>query len=189
MKMLLWLAGLLILSGCMPELCPAQNVEGQIIASQYGQFSLTGTAENSFFFSPSNCQVSGGGKNFNAFTQGVPVRVIEPGNPSLNEVVVAGLVNISACSVQLAVHNDHLPPFYLTSGTAGLQEAINANSKGIANTIILSADWYALGGSPSIIASVTGTTSLGLVDVTTTPFTWYAWNGSNYAITEPGAGC
>ncbi len=168
----------------------AQNIEGQPIASQYGAFQLQGTATNSFVFAPAACQVTAGGVNFSALTQGVRVRVVDPGNRSLDETVTAGLVNINACSVQLAVSNTHVPPFYVTSGTAGLQEAINANSKGgPANTVVLDASWYALGGSSSIITSVRGSTSLGLVDITTTPYTWYSWNGSAYAQVAIGSGC
>lgn len=168
----------------------AQNIEGQPIASQYGAFQLQGTATNSFVFAPAACQVTAGGVNFSALTQGVPVRVVDPGNHSLDETINAGLVNINACSVQLAVSNTHVPPFYVTSGTAGLQEAINANSKGgPANTVVLDGSWYALGGSSGIITSVHGSTSLGLVDITTTPYTWYSWNGSAYAQVAIGGGC
>jgi hypothetical protein len=174
----------------LPISVEAQNVEGQIIASQYGQFQLQGTATNSFVFTPSSCQVTAGNRNFAALTQGIPVRVVDPGNHALDETVTAGLVNINACSVQLAVRNTHLPPFYLTSGTAGLQEAINANAlAGPANTIIIDAGFYALGGTTGIITSVVGgSTNLGLVDITTTPYTWYAWGGSAYAKVSVGGG-
>ena len=182
------LLGLLILWGY--SFAQAQNVENQIIASQYGQFQVQGTGENSYVFSPTACQVTAGNKNFSALRQGVPVRIVDPGNHALDETVNAGLVNISVCSVQLAARNRHVPPFYLTSGTAGLQEAINANAaSGPANTIIIETGFYALGGTTSVITSVTGgTANLGIVDVTTTPYTWYQWNGANYATVSGGNG-
>jgi hypothetical protein len=166
MRKLLWFAVMLLLRGCMLDPSQAQNVEGQPIASQYGAFQLQGNATNSFVFSPTSCQVTAGNTNFAAVTQGVPIRIVDPGNRALDETVTAGLVNINACSVQLAVNNTHIPPFYLTSGTAGLQEAINANNHGgTANTIVIDAGFYALGGTTRIITSVQGTTTLGLVDL------------------------
>jgi hypothetical protein len=160
----------------------AQNIEGQIIAAQYGQWQLPGTATNSFVFLPNQCQVSGGGVNIAVPQQGNLVRIVDPGNPALDETVVAGRVNINECSVQLTPANVHVPPFYLTSGTAGLQEAINANpAANQQNSVILNQQWYALGGSAEIIAGVHGSTLISLVDITTTPYTWYVWNGTKYS--------
>ena len=42
---------------------PAQNVEGQIVASQFGEFKVQNEG-NGFAFDPANCNISGGGKNF-----------------------------------------------------------------------------------------------------------------------------
>ena len=86
----------------------------------------------------------------------------------------------------------HVPPFYLTSGTGGLQEAINANqTTNGPNTILLNAEWYKLiapGNAASIIASVQGIPDLGLEDVTTTPYTFYQWNGSQYTVVAAASG-
>jgi hypothetical protein len=41
---------------------------GQIIAAQYGEFRVNGSSAGGFTFPPDTCQVSAGGKNFNAFT-------------------------------------------------------------------------------------------------------------------------
>lgn len=170
-------------------LCPrlqAQNVEGQIIASQFGSYRVPGIATGSLQFEPATCQVTGGGKNFAAFTTGVPVKIVDS-NPALNEIDTPSNVFISQCAISMSTSHIHATPFYLTSGTGGLQEAIiNGPVRGGGpNTIILNADWYAQvsPGSPSaVIAAVTGNTNLGLVDVTTTPYTTYRWNGSQYVI-------
>ncbi len=85
----------------------------------------------------------------------------------------------------------HVPPFYLTSGTGGLQEAITANQTNDGpNTIVLTAEWYKLiarGNAATIIASVHGIPDLGIEDITTTPSTFYQWNGSQYAVVASGA--
>ncbi len=158
----------------------AQNA-GQIIAAQYGEFRVTGSTMGGFNFPPSTCQVSGGGKNFAAFSTGTPIKIVDS-NPALTEVATPSSVYIGACSVNMATVYSHVPPFYLTSGTGGLQEAITANQTTDGpNTIVLNAEWYKLiapGSAASILASVHGIPDLGLEDVTTTPSTFYQWNGT-----------
>jgi polygalacturonase len=94
--------------------------------------------------------------------------------------------------VNMATVYSHVPPFYLTSGTGGLQEAITANQTNDGpNTILLNAEWYKLiapGNAASIIASVHGIPDLGLEDITTTPYTFYQWNGSQYAVVAASSG-
>jgi hypothetical protein len=92
---------------------------GQIIASQYGQFQVSGSTIGGFYFPPATCQVSAGGRNFPAFSLGTPIKIVD-GNPSLNEVDTPTAVYINVCSVIMATTYNHVPPYYLTSGTGGL---------------------------------------------------------------------
>ena len=162
----------------------AQNA-GQIIAAQYGEFQVAGSTSGGFYFPPATCQVSGGGKNFAAFSAGTPIKIVD-GNPALTEVATPSSVYIGVCSVNMATTYSHVPPFYLTSGTGGLQEAITANQTNDGpNIILLNPEWYRLiapGNAASIIASVHGIPDLGLEDITTTPYTFYQWNGSQYVV-------
>ena len=80
--------------GLIPHV-QAQNIENQIIASQYGQWRLFGTIQTGFHFSPAACQIPAGGKNFGAFSPGTPVRVFDLNTPSLSETATAGVVNIT----------------------------------------------------------------------------------------------
>jgi hypothetical protein len=164
---------------------------GQIIAAQYGEFKVSGSSSGGFSFPPATCQVSGGGRNFAAFSTGTPIKIVDS-NPNLTEVATPSSVFISACSVNMATVYIHVPPFYLTSGTGGLQEAINANQTNDGpNTIVLNAEWYKLissGNAAGVIAAVHGIPDLGLVDVTTTPSTFYQWNGSQYTALAVGSG-
>lgn len=167
----------------------AQNIEGQIVASQYGTYRVPGSTIGGFQFPVATCQVSGGGKNFSAFQVNVPVKIVD-GNPALTEIATPSSVFISQCSINMSTTYVHQPPYYLTSGTGGLQEAINANmqNNGI-NSIILDWQWYrqVVPGTPAtVIANVKGITQLTLTDVTTAPYTWYRWNGTQYVVVPVG---
>ena len=182
---------LLLLLISLPCCARAQNIEGQIVASQFGEFKVQSEG-NGFAFDPANCNVSGGGKNFPAFVTGTPVKIVDS-NPAQIEIVIPVSASItgSYCTVSLPTQYPHTS-FYLTSGTGGLQEAITANqtNNGI-NSIILNWEWYRLvapGNPASVIASVTGISSLGLVDITTTPYNYYAWNGTQYVSVGTGGG-
>lgn len=162
----------------------AQNIEGQIIASQYGEWKVQGYSPDTYTFAPTACRVQGGASFFPAFAVGTPIRIVD-GSPKLSETVIPSsfLYNNTTCSISVSPVNHHQLPYYLTSATGGLQEAINANSTNPAtNTIILNNAWYQLGGSGTIISSVQGTYQLGLVDVTTIPANYYRWNGTRYVL-------
>ncbi len=163
-----------------------QNIEGQIIASQYGQWQVPGFAADTYSFAPGSCRVQGGASFFFAFTVGTPVSIVDA-NPALTETVTPTAIvdsNVS-CSITIAAANTHQLPFHITSATGGLQEAINENLPSQQNnTIILDSSFYRLVGgaanATAVIAGVQGSTKLGLVDVTTAPTTWYQWNGTQY---------
>jgi hypothetical protein len=177
---------LLVLLALVPCFAPVRGQNtGQIIAAQYGEFKVTGSTLGGFSFPPATCQVSAGGKNFAAFSAGTPIKIVDS-NPTLTEVATPSSVYIGACSVNMATIYNHAPPFYLTSGTGGLQEAITANQTNDGpNTIVLNAEWYKLivpGNAATIIGSVRGIPDLGLEDITTAPYTFYQWNGSQYTV-------
>lgn len=170
----------------------AQNIENQAVASQYGSFQVVGQSVGGFIFPPATCQIPAGGKNIDAFTAGVPIKIID-GDPSKTEIATPSSVFIGTCTVNMATTYTHQPPYSLTSGTGGLQEALlNAKVRqGGQNTIILDAKWYEQvqpRSGATVIGSVQGSTSWGLVDVTTVPYTYYQWNGSQYVATASGGG-
>jgi hypothetical protein len=183
MKKLLALISILVCGASVQ----AQNIEGQIIASQYGKWKVPGYAANTYSsFAPTSCRVQGGASFFFAFTAGTPISIID-GNPSLNETLTptSTVESDVTCAVSIAPVNDHQLPFYLTSGTGGLQEALNQNlTSPQTNTIILDNAFYQLVGGPSnaaaVIGAAQGGTNLGLMDVTQVPTVWYQWNGSHY---------
>jgi hypothetical protein len=184
---------LLAFVATMTYCAQAQNIEGQPIAAQYGEFEVQNEG-NGFSFDPANCNVSGGGENFPAFTTGTPVKVVDavPAQTEVSTTVTAFLSG-SNCAVSLFGLAYQHTSFYLTSGTGGLQEALN-NEKinaGGNNTIILNARWYELitpRSANTVIGTVSGSDSFGLVDITTNPYTSYNWNGSQYVQATPPGG-
>jgi hypothetical protein len=182
------LAGFWLAIGTMVQ---AQNIEGQLVAAQFGEFAVPSNG-NGFTFPAAACQVDGGGKPFQAFSTGVPVKIVDA-NPSLTEVVTPVAVFLTGgCSVSLLTSYSHTS-FFLTSGTGGLQEAINngRTQAGSANTIILNAEWYSLvapSNPATVIATVTGGAGFGLVDVTTAPYSYYSWNGSQFVSAGTAGG-
>lgn len=165
----------------------AQNIEGQIIASEYGRWKVPGYAANTFSaFAPDSCRVQGGASFFFAFTVGTPLLIVDS-NPALTETVTpTSVVNSNvACAVSIAPVNNHQLPFSLTSATGGLQEALSQNlTNPQPNTVILDNAFYnQVGGAANvagIIATVQGNAKLGLMDLTQVPTVWYAWNGTQY---------
>jgi hypothetical protein len=170
----------------------AQNIEGQIIAAQYGTWRVQGipqpTTGNSFNFVAAARSQIAGNKTFQPFQVGTPIEIFDA-DPNQNEAVTPSAVSATnqGCSITASPVHTH-NSFSLGSATAGLQEAINANTTTTGNTIVLTAEWYRHGGSSGIITSVQGTTALNLVDVTKAPYDWYAWNGSVYVKIALGGG-
>jgi hypothetical protein len=78
----------------------AQNIEGQIIASQYGRWKVPGYAPNTYSaFAPDSCRVQGGASFFFAFTVGTPISIVD-GNPytkggEYDQTINTGLTNVS----------------------------------------------------------------------------------------------
>ena len=142
-------AAVLVLSCCASV--QAQNIEGQIIASEYGRWKVPGYAANTYSaFAPDSCRVQGGASFFFAFAVGTPLLIVDS-NPSLTETVVpTSVVNSNVtCAVSIAPVNDHQLPFSLTSATGGLQEALSQNlTNPQPNTVILDNAFYNQVGGP-----------------------------------------
>ncbi len=147
---------------------------------------------NGFAFDPANCNVAVAGKNFPAFTARYPDQDRRQ-QPRTHRDSRTGESNghRQLLRRRLAGYYAHTS-FYLTSGTGGLQEAIT-NSRVLAggpNTILLNAEWYQLVSRKilaTVIASVTGGSGFGLFDVTTTPYSYYQWNGSQFVAVSSQA--
>ena len=122
---------------------------------------------------------------------------IQDANTALNEIVTpSSVTNTSAsCGFSATTANAHTS-FTLSSGTAGLQEAItNQLQTTPVFDVVLDKYWYQLVAAfpatttpQSIIKALTGSANVGIVDTTTSPWTFYSWNGVNYVADAPSGG-
>jgi hypothetical protein len=172
---------------CLPLIGSAQSVTHQPIASQFnnwrvvGNQNLAASANPLVSFTP--CALTAGSYSFNAVSASTPIKIYDPGNPSADEVVTptAIVVNSNGCTATITPSNAHTTPWYIGSGTFGLQEAINAGVlSNQLNTVILDTNWWQAGGTNSIIYAAAGNANASVLDVTVSPFTAYGWNGTHY---------
>jgi len=161
-----------------------------LFASDFGQFSIHSQTSGQYSWFPGSiCTVPGGNSSpaFFAFATTQPVEIIDQWNPALNEIATPSTVTNtnSSCGFTATLANTHYG-FSVTSGTGGLQEAVNQiSSTAPYKTIVwIDRNWYALanalpGTTPSaVIAAITANSNVIVVDNTTEPFTFYTWNGT-----------
>lgn len=158
-------------------------------ASSFNLWAINGQAPNTYTFQGrSICQSSGQNSTFFVFNTNAPV-FIQDSNAANNEVVTpSAVVNTAgSCGISASPSHQHYT-FQMKSGTAGLQEAINAVSAngGYPTLIQLDRNFFVTGnGIPgktgaSIITSVTGNANAILQDITAIPYVNYVWGGSAY---------
>jgi hypothetical protein len=187
----------------MVALCAAPVADAQqgqsylqrwLFASDFGQYSIHSQTSGTYSWNPGSiCQIGavGTAPQFFAFATTEPVEVIDQVNPALNEIVTpSSVTNTNAsCGFAASLANTHYG-FYVTSGTGGLQEAVNSvSSTAPYKTMIwIDRNWYALANalpSPttpaSILAALTGNANAVVIDNTTQPFTFYTYNGTGYS--------
>jgi hypothetical protein len=177
-----------------------------VLADSYGRWVLQGQAANTYTFNASGfspCRITqlnfSDSSTFYAFSNAVALApvFVSDNNQANSEVVTPGSFlapTQSSCGPALAPTNAHIT-FSLQSGTGGLQEAINIRGvEGRLWTVVLSGEWYKLisniaGSNATLtnsitptgtIFSVTCSSTVGLVDVTTNPFTNYSCNPTTH---------
>lgn len=177
----------------------AQNLPPTwVFARAYNYSPIVGQQANTYTWNGGVCNYSpytgGTSPSFFVFSGTIgsttvynPV-FIQDVNSALNEVVTPSSTTqgVSACGFAASAANQHVS-FQVGSGTGGLQEAIETQLQSSpVFTVFLDKVWYASvaalpSGTPqSIIAAVTGTANVSIVDTTTAPWTAYTWNGSKY---------
>jgi hypothetical protein len=134
---------LLLLLFLVPQIVHAQaNIAGLLYASNFASWTVPqGNQGPMSWSSPSFCRATSGGVTFNAFTQGIPVTLVDTSNPGLSEVVTPSFVNISefGCQISAAATNPH-KSFYFKTGSAGLYEALSFAGQA-AYQVVLTPDW------------------------------------------------
>jgi hypothetical protein len=202
-------AALLLLG--LPILASAQAQYGGTnvhfaYAIDYATSQLQGQAPNTYVWNagstgPGSCQANpnGGGGPFFVFgpTSKPYPEYIRDSNSSLSEIFdpTGTTLTGSTCGFNGSPANPHTT-FWVSSGTAGLYEALYNNialgASGYAATVILDAGWYrALPGgqtASTVIGSTSapGSAKVQIVDTTQTPWAWYSWNGTQYVVASSG---
>lgn len=198
---------LLVLSVCALAQGPSSYPPTWVYARAYNGWSIVGQQASTYTF-------NGGACSFSPYNNGQSAPIfdfsglqgsstvynpvfIQDANPSLNEIVTpTSTTNTAAsCGFAATVANSHTS-FTLTSGTAGLQEAITAQLQTTPSfVVVLDKYWYQLVAAfpstttpQSIIGAVTGSANVYIADMTTAPWTFYIWNGSKYVASAPSGG-
>lgn len=174
----------------LPLLVSAQSLTKTGIATQFNQWRIQGSqnlvasANPLVAFTP--CQISAGGVNFSAISASTPIRIYDPGNPSIDEVVTptAIVVNSNGCTATITPSNVHTTPWYIGSGTYGLQEAINATVQtGVLNAVMVDSAWFNAGGTATTIYGAAGSPYVAIAAPNLEPIPTWRWNGTHYIPT------
>jgi hypothetical protein len=159
-------------------------------ASDYNAWSIQSQSANTYLFSPQGlCTASASGGQFFPFATNAPV-LISDATPANSEVVTPSTATNtgSQCGFTASPANQHFS-FQVKSGTAGLQEALNALAISAKTTtypalILLDRSWY---NGASSIPGTTATAIIGAAksnahaiveDITTAAPTYYVWSGT-----------
>jgi len=159
---------------------------GDLYASNFGQWKVPkGDLGQYSWRQSSACYVAVSGITIKAFTAGTPIEIVDTDNASLNEIVTPSAVStLNGCSITVSPTHGH-NHFYLTSGTAGLQEALNWAGSA-AYVVVLTPDWTLLGGTTAMITSATAGASTTILDARTAMLVYYS--GTTPAITPTTLG-
>ena len=172
---------------CLPLAGFAQSKVG--IATQFNQWRAGGTtnlvAGANPLVSIASCAISAGGINTYALAASTPIKINDPGNPAIDEIITPTLVvQGGACTATFTTANAHPAPWYITSGTYGLQEAINATvATGVMNVVQLDSAWFNNGGTAKTINTAAGSPYISIAATNITPYPTYRWNGTTYIPT------
>lgn len=156
-------------------------------------YAFQSQAANVYTFSPSGlCTRTAGSVNYFPFATNAPVYVQDATAANSERLTPAAIVKTaSTCGVTIAPANAHYS-FRLSSGTAGLQEALNTlavTTLPYPRIIFLDDRWKnqitSMGLVPAtVIGQVTGNAKAVLIDLTAYTngrWTSYAWSGTAYA--------
>jgi hypothetical protein len=176
-----------------PELRAQANIANTLYASNFAQWSVPQGNNGPFSWSsPQVCTAaSSGGVQFKPFVVGMPIRIMDSATPGNSENVTVTAVSIigSGCSITTSTPAHQHYSFYLTSATAGLQEAINYSNQQIrtaapASVVVLTPAWTIAGGTTGMITSAAGSTAVSILDQRSSVIVPYTWQSTLY-VAQP----
>jgi hypothetical protein len=165
------------------------NLAGLLYASNFAQWSVPQGDQGAFTWSNSDiCKVHSAGATFYAFAVGVPVQIVDTGNPAHDETVTPTIVNIGTSGCSISVHPTYTHnSFYFTSATAGLNEAlVFAGSQNY--QVVVTPDFTRLGGTTANITGAPGNSNVTILDERSSVIIPYLWSGSVYVANPFASG-
>lgn len=169
-----------------------------LYAKDYGNWGLVGQQPNTYvFFGNSTCNQNAPSGTYFPFATNAKVVIVDKVTANTEVVTPSSIVKAGGqCGIIASTTNAHYS-FTLRSATGGLQEALNtigAGSSAFQTLVVLDRNWYVYaagvpGTTPvAIIAAAAGNANVTLQDITTSPFTFYDWNGTKFVATSGSTG-
>ena len=159
-------------------------------ATSFQLWSINQQSPNTYIFQGrSLCNSQGQNLNFFVFNTNAPVLIADSNSSNSEVVTPSAIVNTAgSCGATVAPSHNHYT-FQLKSGTAGLQEGINAlDGQGAwPALLLLDKNWWTIANqipgttAATILGAAKGDASVMVEDITTLGPTYYVWNGSAYA--------
>ena len=182
----------LLMASCFPSVAqqppPAQPGQAYI-ASIYGTYQSavytgnTTTGPTFIVAQPVTVNLSNGLTTI-PFMPNTPISVdrgaanVETITPTVSNCFPGSI----SCTLAATFTQKHVAGEPLTSGTFGLQEAINAATANQTGTVIIDNTWRGPAGTALIVAA-SGSVNVVIEDTRSGYPVWYGWNGSSYVIT------
>jgi hypothetical protein len=170
-----------------PLLASAQNPDsGFRYASDYGQWNIPqgdGPANGSISWSTASlCSPISNGNLLHPIQVGHSIRIVDA-DPTKSETVVITAARTTGPSCTLNADMQYAHTSYsVTSGTAGLQEAIDAGVIAGRAVVAITPGWQALGGTTAMIPAALGSAAVSILDARISLLSSYLWNGTAYAL-------
>lgn len=169
----------------IPSNVTGMHVLGASVAQEYGKWSalslstVIATGSRQVNIEPASFTVPAG-MSISPIGTNIPIH-IDDGAQS--ETIKPTAVNCSSgsgiCQFTATFVNVHPNLFRISSGSKGLQEAIESQHGSGGGLIQITPDWS---GSTSFISAATGYTNVSLQDTRAGNVIYYTWNGSNYVV-------
>jgi hypothetical protein len=158
-------------------------------AASFQLWSINQQSPNTYIFQGrSLCNSQGQNLNFFVFNTNAPVLIADSNSSNSEVVTPSAIVNTAgSCGATVAPSHNHYT-FQLKSGTAGLQEGINAlDGQGAwPALLLLDKNWWTIANqipgttAATILGAAKGDASVMVEDITALGPAYYVWSGTAY---------
>jgi len=151
---------------------PQSRVAGRFVASNYGQWSFapytmpSGTGSQTFTLSNATAALPDG-RIVMPFSTNAPIKVgTEVVTPTaVGSGCIVGNIGAGACAITATFVHSHSTADYISSGTFGLQEALNDAHLSGGGAVTIDSAWVSLGGTTAIYDAAVVPSSTNIEDV------------------------